>query len=80
VAAGFIVLVILGHALLFSAIYKCAREDWALGQRSKRRPPVPDAANVSLVLPWSIGTGRARDIPRRSSTGRKFSSDVFPIT
>jgi hypothetical protein len=80
VAAGFIVLVILGHALLFGALYKCAREDWAPGRRSDRKPPVPDAANVSPVAPWSTGTGSAHDLPGRIPTGRKASSDVLPVT
>lgn len=42
VAAYFIGLVVLGHALLFSAIYKCLREDWAAGRSSNRKPPLSD--------------------------------------
>ena len=53
-AAGFIGLVVLGHALLLSAIYKCLREDWAIGQRSNRKPPLPEGANMSTVAQRSI--------------------------
>jgi hypothetical protein len=49
-AAVFIGLVVLGHALLFSAIYACLRDDWASGRRSNRNLSVPDDA---LPLPRS---------------------------
>ena len=38
----FVGIVVLGHVLLFSAIYKCVRDDWVIGRRSKRKPPLPD--------------------------------------
>jgi hypothetical protein len=51
-AAGFIGLVVLGHALLFGAIYKCVREDWAIGQRSNRKPALPDQAHLPIAARW----------------------------
>ena len=63
-AAGFICLVVLGHALLFSAIYKCLREDWAIGQRSNRKPPLPEGANMSPIAQWSIAILSERAIFR----------------
>jgi hypothetical protein len=41
-AAGFIGVVVLGHALLFSAIYKCVRQDWAFGRHFNQKPPLSD--------------------------------------
>jgi hypothetical protein len=45
----FIALVILGHILLISAIYKCLRDDWAAGRRSYRKPPLSDLASQVAV-------------------------------
>ena len=79
-AAGFICLVVLGHALLFSAIYKCLREDWAIGQRSNRKPPLPEGANMSPVAQWSIAICiGARDLPGRSPIRKNFSN-VISVT
>jgi hypothetical protein len=41
-AAEFIGLVVLGHVLLFSAICKGLRDDWAIGRNSNRKPQLSD--------------------------------------
>jgi hypothetical protein len=41
---AFVCLVALGHVLLFSAIYRCLRDDWVAGQRAKRAPQMSDRA------------------------------------
>ncbi len=47
--AGFICLVVLGHALLFSAIYKCLRHDRASGRRFRPKPSLPDGASLATA-------------------------------
>ena len=37
--AMFVALVVLGHVLLFSAVYKCWRDDWTDGRRIKSNLP-----------------------------------------
>ena len=60
--AGFIGLVVLGHALLISAIYKCLRDDRAFGRRSSRKPPLSDWPSrvVAKVTPENENSG---DVP-----------------
>lgn len=40
----FISLVAVGHALLFSAIYRSFVDDWGIGRRAGRKPPSPESA------------------------------------
>jgi hypothetical protein len=52
----FIGLVVLGHILLISAIYKCLRDDWAAGRRSNRKPPPSDwASQIAVKVRWGKG-------------------------
>jgi hypothetical protein len=60
----FIGLVVLGHVLLFIAIYKCWREDWAIGRRSNRKLPLPErVADAAEVMSESTNFGAASDLP-----------------
>ena len=37
----FVGLVVLGHGLLIAAIYKCSRDNWAVGRLFNRKPRLP---------------------------------------
>src|SRR5262245_23666206 len=52
--AGFIGLVVLGHALLFSAIYKCLHDNWAFGLRSSRKIPLSDQSQDRQALGLTV--------------------------
>ncbi len=62
IAAAFIVLVALGHALLFSAIYRCLRDDWDIGGRSNREPPLPRGA-LPVSRRWLSENENSGDVP-----------------
>ena len=76
-ATVFIGLVVVGHALLVSAIYRCLRDDWALRRRSNRKTPVSDwpsrmAARASrptivatVLMSW-VAAAFAQEAPIRA--------------
>jgi len=52
--ALFVALAALGHALLFTAAYKCWRDDWADSRRIKTN--LPSAAGEEDPLPSGAGS------------------------
>ena len=62
----FIGLVVLGHILLISAIYKCLRDDWAAGRRSNRKPP----PSMGFAGRRQGGVGKKGAVPTPSIANR----------